>query len=79
MPEPTYPTVIDTLGKLIDHGMGAFTACRTRATRSRQEQDPFRPVRPHQQIAKRDNRSRFAGARGHHQQRLALTVLLERL
>jgi len=29
MPEPTYPAVIDTLGKLIDHGMGAFMACPT--------------------------------------------------
>lgn len=29
MTEPTYPAVIDTLGKLIDHGMGAFVACPT--------------------------------------------------
>ena len=29
MPKPTYPTVIDTLGKLIDHGLGAFMACPT--------------------------------------------------
>ena len=29
MPEPTYPAVIDTLGKLIDHGMGAFMSCPT--------------------------------------------------
>ena len=29
MPEPTYPAVIDTLGRLIDHGMGAFMACPT--------------------------------------------------
>jgi hypothetical protein len=28
MPEPTYPAVIDTLGRLIDHGMGAFMLCR---------------------------------------------------
>jgi hypothetical protein len=27
MTEPTYPAVIDTLGKLIDHGMGAFVQC----------------------------------------------------
>ena len=27
MPEPTYPATIDTLGKLIDHGMGAFMLC----------------------------------------------------
>jgi len=24
MPERSYPVTIDTLGKLIDHGMGAF-------------------------------------------------------
>ena len=29
MSEPTYPAVIDTLGKLIDHGLGAFMACPT--------------------------------------------------
>jgi len=29
MPEPTYPVTIDTLGKLIDHGMGAFLWCPT--------------------------------------------------
>ena len=29
MPEPTYPAVVDTLGKLIDHGMGAFMSCPT--------------------------------------------------
>jgi hypothetical protein len=29
MTKPTYPAVIDTLGKLIDHGMGAFTTCPT--------------------------------------------------
>ena len=29
MSEPTCPAVIDTLGKLIDHGMGAFVACPT--------------------------------------------------
>jgi hypothetical protein len=29
MSEPTCPAVIDTLGKLIDHGMGAFMACPT--------------------------------------------------
>ena len=28
MPEPTYPAVIDTPGRLIDHGMGAFRLCR---------------------------------------------------
>ena len=28
MPEPTYPAVIDTLGRVIDHGMGAFMLCR---------------------------------------------------
>jgi hypothetical protein len=27
MPEPTYPVTIDTLAKLIDHGMGAFMVC----------------------------------------------------
>ena len=29
MSEPTYPAVIDTLGQLFDHGMGAFMACPT--------------------------------------------------
>ena len=29
MAEPTYPAMIDTLGKLIDHGMGAFVQCST--------------------------------------------------
>ena len=29
MPERSYPVTIDTLGKLIDHGMGAFVACPT--------------------------------------------------
>ena len=29
MPEPTYPAVIDTLGRLIDHGLGAFMLCPT--------------------------------------------------
>ena len=29
MSEPTCPAVIDTLGKLIDHGLGAFMACPT--------------------------------------------------
>src|SRR3954463_11680230 len=29
MAEPTYPAMIDTIGKLIDHGMGAFMACPT--------------------------------------------------
>ena len=28
MSKPTYPAVIDTLGRLIDHGMGAFMLCR---------------------------------------------------
>src|SRR4051812_1579637 len=28
MAEPTYPTTIDTLGKLIDHSMGALMLCR---------------------------------------------------
>jgi hypothetical protein len=27
MTKPTYPAVIDTLGALIDHGMGAFMLC----------------------------------------------------
>ncbi len=35
MPEPTYPAVIDTLGKLIDHGMGAFLFCPTCAKAER--------------------------------------------
>jgi hypothetical protein len=26
---PTYPAVIDTLGQLIDHGLGAFVQCPT--------------------------------------------------
>ena len=29
MPEPTYPVTIDTLGKLIERGMGAFLWCPT--------------------------------------------------
>ena len=29
MPELTYPATINTLGKLIDHGMGAFLCCPT--------------------------------------------------
>jgi hypothetical protein len=29
MNQPTYPAVIDTFGKLIDHGMGASVACPT--------------------------------------------------
>src|SRR5215211_7672421 len=29
MPEPTYPATIDTLGRLIDHGMSAFVQCPT--------------------------------------------------
>jgi hypothetical protein len=29
MPEPTYPATINTLGKLVDHGMGAFMLCPT--------------------------------------------------
>ncbi len=29
MPEPTYPVTIDTLGKLIEHDMGAFLSCPT--------------------------------------------------
>ena len=27
MSKPTYPVTIDTLGKLIEHGMGAFLWC----------------------------------------------------
>jgi hypothetical protein len=27
--KPTYPATIDTLGKLIEHGMGAFLSCPT--------------------------------------------------
>ena len=27
MPQPTYPVTIDTIGKLIEHGMGAFLWC----------------------------------------------------
>jgi hypothetical protein len=29
MSKPTYPATIDTLGKLIDHSMGAFVQCPT--------------------------------------------------
>ena len=29
MNKPTYPVTIDTLGKLIEHGMGAFLWCPT--------------------------------------------------
>ncbi len=29
MSKPTYPVTIDTLGKLIEHGMGAFLSCPT--------------------------------------------------
>ena len=35
MSEPTYPVTIDTLGKLIDHGMGAFLWCPTCAKAGR--------------------------------------------
>jgi len=35
MNEPTYPVVIDTLGKLIDHGRGAFMRCPTCAEAGR--------------------------------------------
>ena len=35
MSEPTYPATIDTLGKLIDHGMGAFMQCPTCAKAGR--------------------------------------------
>ena len=29
MPKPTYPVTIETLGNLIDHGMGASLSCPT--------------------------------------------------
>ena len=43
----------------------------------REEQDAFRPVAAHQQIAQRDHCPRLSGARRHHHQRLAVSILFK--
>ena len=43
------------------------------------EQHALCPIAAHQQIAQRDDRARLARAGGHHHQRLAVVVALERL
>jgi hypothetical protein len=44
-----------------------------------QEQHPLGPVATHQQVGEANHRARLAGASGHHQQGLAVVVLLEGL